>query len=365
MQMALPLDGWLPQLLSPQADVAERAREALGASLASMDEALRDRAAELLLRALGRDQPALTAEALHLLQASWFPTSPALAERAVQAVLDALPHLDAEAPAVEDAALLLASVCREAPGQLAAVEAALRHEHPGPRRAAAGALGRVGEDAAPLCGSLVDALADSHTGVGDAALLSLCALAPLAVEVVAPALLDVARVAQGPRRYQALTALRGLLEEARTEGQAQPEGLAAIDDVLLQAMSSDDAATRLEATACSGALGDTSAPVRAGLCARLEDPSPEVRAHAACALLRLESSHQDALAVLQALLQHADPAPQQAAMSALEGLEAAVLGQRPLHALLDKVSARAPTELADAIRELQRLGETAAPDTSR
>lgn len=355
--MALPLDVWVPRLLSDDPDEVERASEALGASLSSADEALRDRAAGLLLRTLGQGKAALTAAALRLLQVSWFPPSVTMAEQAVRAVLEALQQLDGAAPEVEDAALLLANVCREEPSQLAAVVDALGHDRPALRRAAAGALGRIGELAAPHCAELAQALDDRDHGVVDAALLSLCALAPLEQAVAAPALLRVVRAQQGQRRYAALAALRGLLEETRLEGLTAPAGLDGAVALMAEASAAEEAAVRLEAAVCLGLLGDSGPAVKQALQRALQDPSSEVAAHAAAALLRLGSGRKQARTLLEALLFDPDQARQQAALTALEGLEADLVGQGRTRALLEQASRRAPEEVRQALREL--LGEHA------
>jgi len=356
--MALPLDVWVPRLLSSDADEVERASEALGASLSSDDEALRDRAAGLLLRTLGQGKVALTREALRLLQVSWYPPSVAMAEQAVEAVLDALPQLDGAAPEVDDAALLLANVCGEEPTQLTVVASALGNAHPALRRAAAGALGRVGEPAATHCAALVNALQDQHPGVVDAALQSLCALAPLAAPVTAPALLQTVATQEGPRRYLALATLRGLLEEARLEGLPMPGGLDGAVATMVTASGDAEAATRLEAMVCLGLLGEAGPQVLEALRPALQDSSPEVATHAAAALLRLKRGQKEALATLEALLLDEDQTRQRAALTALEGLEPALLDQGKTRRLLTKVSEEARGDVTDAVQELLRQADT-------
>lgn len=350
------LEDWVPRLLSREPAEAEHAGETLAAALSADDESLRDRAARVLLRALGRDQPALDEIALQLLQVSWFPPAPAMAAQAVQAVLGALPRLPADSAAITDAALLLGNLCRVAPEQLAAVTAALGHDHPAIRQAAAGALGRAGEDAAGQCPALIRMLDDAEPAVVDAALESLCALAALAPAATAPALLRVIQTQAGHRRYQALAALRGLLEEARLAGRPSAKGLDDGASALTEAIVDGDAATRLEAAVCLGLLGAGQAQAAAALHQRLADAEPEVAGHAAAALLRLNSAPKEALARLDALLHDPDPARQQAALSALEGLESAVLGQAGLHELLIKASHTAPDEVRQAILEILQPG---------
>ncbi|MBN2358525.1 MAG: HEAT repeat domain-containing protein [Deltaproteobacteria bacterium] len=350
MKLGLLLDEWVPLLRSTDAGEVARASEALSSALASNDESLRDRAARLLVRALGQE-PALAEAALHLLQVSWFPPTPGLAKPAAQAALGALPRLAAGSPAIQDAALLLANICRVEPGQLADLTAALDHELPAVRQAAAGALGRAGEAAAAQVPALIRSLSDPRAEVVDAALTSLCALAPLA-PLAAPALLQVVRAQHGHRRYQALAALRGLLEAARLEGRSFPDGLDDGATAMAEAVADRDAAARLEASVCLGLLGSDQPQAAAALRQLLADTEPEVAAHAAAALLRLQGAPREALDLLEALLHDGEPARQQAALDALEGLEPSLLRQGKLGELLIRVTASAPGDIQQAIRAL-------------
>nr|WP_306465552.1 HEAT repeat domain-containing protein [Myxococcus sp. AM009] len=236
---------------------------------------------------------------LSVLQLAWWPPPARLADASVRAVTAALTGLEAGHPAVEDAALVLANVCRVAPAQLAAV---------------------------PLLPRLVPLL-KAEEDVAGAALESLGALASLAPEVATPALLEEARTAEGTRLYLALTSLRSLVEDARRKGGALP-ALPGLHEAMRRALEASEPAIRVEALSLLGLTGPASPAVQEAVAGHLQDANPSVAACAAVALLRLGAPAQPALSLLQTQLSSVDaPELRGAALSALEEVEPATLGQ--------------------------------------
>lgn len=325
MNRVRSVDEWVVLLSTSSGPEQEEAQEWLGDALGAEDDLLRERTAQFLLDAMVRPGAAV-GPILSVLQSAWWPPPARLAEAAVRSVTTALTGLEASHPAVEDAALVLANVCRISPAQLAALEAALGHAHPAVRRAAAGAVGRVGDAAVPLLPRLVPLL-KAEEDVAGAALESLGALASLAPEVATPALLEEARTAEGTRLYLALTSLRSMVEDARRKGGARPS-LPDLHDAMRRALKESEPAIRVEALSLLGLTGPASPAVQEAVAGHLQDANPSVAACAAVALLRLGAPAKPPLSLLQTQLSSADaPELQGAALSALEEVEPATLGQ--------------------------------------
>ncbi len=341
-------DEWAVLLSSPSAQEREKAMEGLGEALSAEDEALRERTGQSVLEALVRPGAAV-GPLLSMLQSAWWPPPVRLADAAMQAVIAALATVDVASPAVEDAALVLANVCRVAPGQCAALEAALGHARASVRRAAAGAVGRVGEAAAPLLPRLVPMLQDEEEVAG-AALESLGALASLAPGVATPALLEQVRTGEGAPLYLALTALRSLVEDARRKGAPLP-ALPGLEGALHRAVQGGESAIQVEALTLLGLTGPASPAVLERVRGRLQDTSPSVAACAAVALLRLDAPSQAAVALLEFQLRAVEaPAQQEAALSALEDVEPATLARA--RALLKRVADAATGPVRAAVEGL-------------
>ncbi|WP_426746420.1 hypothetical protein VZQ01_41535 [Myxococcus faecalis] len=325
------------------------ALETLGDALCAEDHQVRERVARLLLKELERPEATKAyAPILHLLQTTWWPPPVSLTLPAMEAVLSAVSRLDAEAPALDDAALLVANLYRMAPLPLSALEQALGHERPSVRRVAAGVVGRVGESAVSLLPRLLTALEDVEPVAG-AALESLGSLAPAAPQLAVPALVDQVGRAEGTRQYLALMSLRSLLEDDRREGQAAPE-LAALEPVLLKSAEDPQAPIRLESVSLLGLGRLSSLATVATLRRHLLDESPRVAASAAVALLRVGAPPLEAATLLSTLLTSEDSEKDTAALTALEGVESATLGR--IRDSLEQAANKAKGLVAEAIREL-------------
>ncbi|MCP3144939.1 hypothetical protein [Pyxidicoccus xibeiensis] len=349
MSRVRTVDEWVSWLSTSDDEALELALEALGDALGAPDEALRERTAQLLLEELVRPGSRVQAPILSLLQVAWWPPPEHLAARAMDAVLAALARMAVEAPGVEEAALLLASLCRAAPGQLPTLEAALSHAHPAVRRAAAGATGGLGDAALSMLPQLLARLADEEPVAG-AALESLGALALLAPDLTTPALVEQVRKADGARQYLALVSLRGLLEEVRRQGRSAPV-LRDLEPALLRAADDVQSTLRLEAVSLLGMAGPASSGVLDVLRRHLQDSNPDVAAVAAVALLRHAAFSQEALSVLEGQLCSGDePELQGAALGALEGVEHDTLTRAK--AMLESVARSQTGATRSAVREL-------------
>lgn len=320
--MADPLETAVRQFCTDgkKASVAE---EQLQDALGGEDEAARERAASLLVQVVAQGSPAERARALRLLHTAWWPPSPgALAARAAEVVLELAPRFEAESSEWEEGAALLGNVVRSEPGLRQRLEAALGDASAQVRRIAATACGRIGFGAAAVVPRLGALLRDADEAVGDAALESLSALAPVAPLDGLPPLLEQLRSAEGMRRYLALVAVRAILE-AHAQGETLPgEALEGVAEAVAPVLSDPEPAIRQQAVAVLGAAGGETARAAARF---LEDPNPGVAATAAVALARVGPPPEQALAVLRQLLGARDPEQHHSAVSALEGAEAATL----------------------------------------
>lgn len=319
------------------------------AGLEAEEEPKRTQAAKELLSALARPGFKNSKAALSLLQASWWPLTPELIPQAVEAVLFAVRGLERDAPELEDASLLLGNLGREDASQLEVLAAALRDPAPTVRRAVAGAVGRIGQAALGTLPLLLECLSAPEEEVGGAALESLGTLGPLAPEAVAPALLAEAGRSTGARRYLALAGLRGLLEEPYRSGQPMP-GLSDLEAVALLALDDEQPATRLEAAALLGMASSGSAKGQGALQRCLGDPSPDVAAYSAVALLRRGAESPEAPARLRELLFSTTQEHRFAALSVLEGLEPSTA--KRLRAVLEEAVRQGPEDVRAVCREL-------------
>ncbi len=348
------LEDWLPKLTGAK---AEAAAEALSEALCSDDDDLRERAASLLLGALGDEKQKAMAAILSLLQSSWLPPSRALTGLAVETVVAALSRVDEEAAEVEDAALLLDNVCREDPTQLQALRSAFAHPQPAVRRAAVAAAGRTGAGGLPLLPEVLRGLDDPSEWVRASALESLGALAPLDVEAAAPALLREVQRGDGAQRYLALATLRGLLEERRRGGHPLPASLSGLAEAMLPLLGDVEPTERLEVVALLGLSHKPGAAVLSVLQRHLGDESPDVAAHAAAGILRNGGSSDDALAILLQQLMSPLPEHQGAALTALEGLSPHELSRAKL--ILAEAAQRGPASVRDSAALLLGASGTA------
>src|SRR5688572_9459032 len=197
-------------LLGSDNGEAEGAEDHLRQALGQISEDLRDGAASLLLDALPGAGAVARRRILDLLQASWWPPTVALAGRAFRATLAALADLPPTAGEPKPVSLLWAHLCRvdvTVPGE---VGRALAHPSAAVRKAAAGALGRIGHTGVGFIPALVERLSDPEEAVALAALEALRTLAPLDPAAALPALGAEISRASGRRRFEALAGLRGL-----------------------------------------------------------------------------------------------------------------------------------------------------------
>ncbi|MFY0524711.1 HEAT repeat domain-containing protein [Archangium gephyra] len=319
------------------------------AGLEAEDEPTRAQAAKEVLSALARPGFKNSEAALSLLQASWWPLTRELIPEAVAAVLSAVRGMALDAPALEDASLLLGHLGREDTSRLEALEAALRDPAPTVRRAAAGAVGRIGEAALGTLPLLIECLRAPEEEVGGAALESLGTLGSLAPEAIAPALLAEAERSKGARRYLALAGLRGLLEEPYRAGHPLA-GVQNLGAVALLGLADEEPAVRLEAAALLGMASSGPAEGNGALERSLRDPSPDVAAYSAIALLRRGAGSTEAPARLRELLFSDTAEHRFAALSVLDGLEPSIAKQ--LRAVLDEAARQGPEDVRALCHQL-------------
>ncbi|MCY1031024.1 HEAT repeat domain-containing protein [Corallococcus sp. BB11-1] len=343
------MDEWKARLSARDGVAREEAQEALGDLLCSGDESSREETARALLQELGRPGTKVAGSVLFLLQRSWWPPQASLVADALQAVMAVLPGLEADAPEVEHAALVLTNVCRVEPSRLSFLEGAFTHPRASVRSAAARVVGRVGPAALPWMARLL-ALLDDEESVAIAALESLGSLAPLAPELTAPRLLEQVRKTDGARLYLVLVSLRSLVEERRLSGQA-PLALADLEPALLSTLEEPEPPIRMEAVCLLGLTGPRSPDALAALREQLKDESPSVAACAAVALLRLGAPPAEALFLLKGQLgPAAAPDVQGAALSALEEVDAPTLIRAK--GMLESVVRDTTGPTREALREL-------------
>lgn len=349
----------LTEQLLMENGAADSVSSVLGEALGQSDYALREGAASALLDALPRAGVGARARIVHLLQSAWWPPSQSLVAPAFQATRKVLLRIEEdEAPELRDVPLIWSHLARVDAAIVPAVVEALEDESPAVRQAAAGALGRMGEVASPHVPALIDRLTDPSEHVGGAALESLSALAPLRPDVSLEALrAEVART-EGARRFMAMMALRGLLEDALQRntpplpGQGEPDKL---EETLVTVLSGPDAAPRLQAASLLGLRWETSPRVETALRRALDDESPDVAATAAVALLRQELATGHAVELLKKQLAADAVEPVEAALTALETMDDATLKKaRPV---LDAASTIDAPPVKEAVARLRgRLG---------
>ncbi|WP_338866423.1 hypothetical protein [Myxococcus stipitatus] len=351
MSRSRSLDEWVSFLSNSDAKRAAQALEVLGESLCADDGATRERAAEALLKELVREGSTSQGPILQLLQLSWWPPPVKSAEPALAAVLTGVSRLHVDAPAVDDAALLVANLYRAASLPLRVLEEALGHGQASVRKVAAGAVGRVGKGAVSLLPRLLPLLDDVEPVAG-AALESLGSLAPMEPEVALPALFDQVARAEGARQYLALTSLRSVLEEWRREDTPALD-LTSMDGVLSRMAEDPQAPIRLEAICLLGLGRLSSLTTVATLRRHLQDESLDVAVCAAVSLLRVGAPPQEAAAFLfQRLTSRETPAETDMVLSMLEGLEAATLAR--IRDMLEAVAREVQGHVGDAARALLR-----------
>lgn len=327
---------------------ASEARAVLEDTLGSEHEALRARAGGLLLDALGwagEVAPLI----LEVLQESWSPIPLNLVDRALEATLSFLRGWDGESQPVDDVALLWAGLVREEPSVASRL---LEHAGDGAwavRRAAAGAMGRLPEATGEHVAAVAGLVGDPDPRVSEAAVEALGAVASVDPARAMPILVGEISRGEGDRRLLALSAVRGLMEEAVSENRPLPPGSTELDQSLLSAAGDPDPAVRVQAVAALGLSAGRGDAVERALSRALTDENVDVGASAATALLRLGSAVPKAVELLSGLLASESEEAQDAAFSALEPLEPAALGRaRPV---LEK-AAQGPEGLRDAARAL-------------
>jgi hypothetical protein len=349
------VEEWVALLGAASEPEREKAALALADALASDVEALRERAALALLSGLGCGAGAVPLHALAVLQASWWEIPERLAGRGADALYGLLEQAqDLPGEAVEDAALLFARVAQLSPTAREVVRSAL--DAPGSRLRQAGALAaaRVGEAAATWTPKVASLAGDVDPDVALAAVEALASLVRLQPDQALPVLTREVALGPGARRYAALAGIHGWLAEARLlSAQSVTRTPPELADALQAALSDEDIPSRLEAAAILGLLPTPFGQALAALRARLEDPSADVAAAAACALLR-HGDQPAAVAVLQRQLASEDSEIWCAALGALDSLEPAAL-KRAAPALQTQATSEA--EVGEAARELlARLG---------
>ncbi|WP_158621504.1 HEAT repeat domain-containing protein [Corallococcus aberystwythensis] len=343
------VEEWVGRLSSRDSGSREEALSALEELLVSGEPESRERTARALLEELGRPGTAVAEPLLFLLQRGWWPPQPGLTGLAVQSVLTVLARMEAEAPALENAAGVLTGVCRVDPSQLAALDGMFQHPRPAVRSAMARVVGRLGTAAASELPRLL-ALLEDEEPVALSALESLAALAPLAPELTAPRLLEEVRGTDGARLYLALVSLRGLLDELSVEGRPAP-ALPGLESALLRTLTAPEAPIRQEAASLLGLCGAQSPAAIAALREHLRDESPHVAARSAVALVRSGAPAAEALFLLKGQLSPAASRElQEAAMAALEEADPAQLGRAK--GMLETVARDAAGLTREALFEL-------------
>ncbi|MBN8228806.1 hypothetical protein JYK02_14960 [Corallococcus macrosporus] len=340
---------WLGRLSSRDAGAREEAMSALEELLVSGAPESRERTARALLEELGRPGTTAAEPLLFLLQRGWWPPQEGLTGLAVQSVLAVLARMEAESPALENAAGVLAGVFRVDASRLDALDGMFRHPKAAVRGAMARVVGRLGTAAASELPRLLELLEDEEP-VALSALESLAALAPLAPEITAPRLLKEVRATDGARLYLALVSLRGLLEELHGEGRPAPS-LPDLEPALLRTLSAPEAPIRQEAAALLGVSGPLSPEALAALREHLRDESPHVAARSAVALVRSGAPAAEALFLLKGQLGPAASRElQEAAVAALEEADPAQLGRAK--GMLETVARDAAGLTREALFEL-------------
>ncbi|WP_147468224.1 MULTISPECIES: hypothetical protein [Corallococcus] len=343
------VEDWWGRLSSRDAGAREEALSALEELLVSGAPESRERTARALLEELGRPGTAVAEPLLFLLQRSWWPPQPGLAGLAVQRVLAVLARLEAESPALENAAGVLTVVCRVDPSRLAALGAMFEHPRASVRGAMARVVGRLGTAAAAELPRLLKLLEDEEP-VALSALESLAALAPLAPELTAPRLLEQVRGSEGARLYLALVSLRGLFDELQGEARPVP-ALPDLESALLRTLTAPEAPIRQEAASLLGLSGPLSPEAIAALREHLRDESAHVAARSAVALVRSGAPAAEALFLLKGQLGPAASRElQEAAVAALEEADPSRLGRA--RGMLETVARDAVGLTREALYEL-------------
>lgn len=337
-----------------------RGKAALEGALQSEDATLRERAADLLVSAIPRAQARARDAILHMLQAFYWPPTPAVAARAFAATLPVMESVGHDSPEATDVPLLWSNLARVNPDVAESVGNATLHARASVRRAAVGALGRMGRLAQDYMDRVARLLQDEDPLVAEMALQSLSALGPLNLELSLEALRAEIRTAKGNRRFLALSALRGLLEHARIVGAAVTPDLTTDEGALVDATTDSEAAVRLQAVALLGLRAMPAPRVESTLVSSLKDASADVAAAAAVALLRLQASMPAALGLLEQQLCSQETARQDAAVYALEPLEEPVLSRaRPaLEAGAEKAKGVAKEASIGLLLRLERNPQT-------
>ncbi|RKH80597.1 hypothetical protein D7Y21_31745 [Corallococcus sp. AB045] len=290
----------LGRLSSRDAGSREEAVSALEELLVSGTPESREQTARALLEELGRPGTAVAEPLLFVLQRDWWPPQAGLTGLAVQSVLAVLARMDAESPALENAATVLTMVCRVDPPQLTALDGMFQHPSVAVRSAMARIVGRLGTAGASGLPRLLELLEDEEP-VALSALESLAALAHLAPTLTAPRLLEQVRTSDGARLYLALVSLRGLLEELYLEDEPAPS-LPDQESVLLRTLTAPEAPIRQEGATLLGFSGPLSPAAVAALREHLRDESPHVAARSAVALVRSGAPAAEALFLLKGQL---------------------------------------------------------------
>ncbi len=320
------LGDWVNELLTEDR-LSEGGKMTLEDALRSPDPVVRDRAGELLVQMLPKAKATARPGVIHLLQSAWWPPAQKLCQPAFNVTLPAVVEAGAGDELILDTMLLWSHLARVEAGLLTSLVETLGHASPGARRAAAGALSRMGAKAKEQVPDLVTLLEDPDPKVSEAALEALSVLGPVNVEPALTAFRRELQTQQGKRRFLALSALRGILEHARIVGMALPADSDVDEQALINALTDPEVATRMQAAGVLGLRGQTSDRVEEALTRVLSDSSPDVAAAAAVALLRVQRAESKALELLGAQLLSTEVGLQDSAIYALEPLDPATLAR--------------------------------------
>jgi hypothetical protein len=344
------IEDWVTDLDQGTGEAPEKAEAALAEALSSQVEALREKAAAVLMARLQTASSSLALRLLTLLQAFLWEVRLELAQELARAALGALERLEAEEweEGGEQAALLLSRAVQVDPSVLPRVQEALGSGAAAVRLAAIGAVLRMSAPSPELLEAASALAQDVEPKVALGAVEALGAhLATFSKGLLAP-LVKAARSTEAEVKRSALGALRHwALQAAGEDERVALRALAELVPTLCEGVADAHAGVRLESAGLLGLVGGKGA--EAALLGGLADAEPEVSALAASGLVRLGAKLEEAGAHLARLLGSKDGDQVAAAYSALDELGPKEAGA--LRPWLDPL-AKADPQAAELLKEL-------------